>query len=319
VAAVLAVRSLTDRLAVVTLFAFGPRWVAFLPMPLLVWVVIRRVPIRHAWPSLLLLSAVSAVLVIGLLDYRMGLGAHSGPGQIRVLSHNVGESAVDLATFDRFLREHDIDVAALQECPFYTNAPATLGWQFFYGGDLCLVSRFPFRVDGVADPAHFWRRGIREPLQFTIESPAGQFRLVNVHFETIRPGVEAIARRHGPGIAALRHNREEAARDSTIAHQMVGRIAGPFLVAGDFNLPVESQIYRADWGSLTNAFSTCGAGLGHTKREPLFGIRIDHVLLSDEWTCVGARVLDTPYGGDHDALIVDLRLRRALGSVADES
>ena len=81
------------------------------------------------------------------------------------------------------------------------------------------------------------------------------------------------------------------------------------VVAGDFNLPVESAIYRANWGDLRNAFSNCGRGFGHTKFTSLFGIRIDHVLTSDPWRCADARVLPSPYGGDHAPLVVDLVIR----------
>jgi endonuclease/exonuclease/phosphatase (EEP) superfamily protein YafD len=72
---------------------------------------------------------------------------------------------------------------------------------------------------------------------------------------------------------------------------------------------VESAIYRTSWGGFRNAFSRCGRGFGHTKLTNVFGIRIDHVLMSGHWACVDARVIASPYGGDHVPLIVDLRLR----------
>jgi endonuclease/exonuclease/phosphatase (EEP) superfamily protein YafD len=89
---------------------------------------------------------------------------------------------------------------------------------------------------------------------------------------------------------------------------MLGRDL-PVVVAGDFNLPVESAILRNHWRSYDNVFSRCGRGLGYTKFTSLFGIRIDHVLTSPQWTCTGARVLRSPYGGDHAPLIADLRRR----------
>jgi endonuclease/exonuclease/phosphatase (EEP) superfamily protein YafD len=88
----------------------------------------------------------------------------------------------------------------------------------------------------------------------------------------------------------------------------VAGIDGPLLIAGDSNLPVESAIQRSSWGDFMNAFSTCGRGFGHTKATRLFGIRIDHILTSRHWRCIRATVLDSPYGGDHAPLVVDLRL-----------
>jgi hypothetical protein len=53
------------------------------------------------------------------------------------------------------------------------------------------------------------------------------------------------------------------------------------LVAGDFNLPIESAIYRQYWGDYTNAFSRSGIGTGRTKSTRLFGVRIDHILVGE--------------------------------------
>jgi endonuclease/exonuclease/phosphatase (EEP) superfamily protein YafD len=98
-------------------------------------------------------------------------------------------------------------------------------------------------------------------------------------------------------------------RDSRAARGRISQVSDPLLVVGDFNLPVESAIYREHWSDFENAFSRCGRGLGHTKVTRLFGVRIDHVLASPAWACVNARVVSTPYGGDHAPLIVDLQLR----------
>src|SRR5439155_5647959 len=79
---------------------------------------------------------------------------------------------------------------------------------------------------------------------------------------------------------------------------------GPVLLAGDFNLPVESAIYRRSWSSFSNAFSTAGLGWGHTKLTSWHGVRIDHVLAGPGWQfrrCwVGPDV-----GSDHRPLIAE--------------
>ena len=61
------------------------------------------------------------------------------------------------------MKAERVDVAALQECPFYNYDMARLGWRFYYGGDLCLVSRYPFAVLDDADPEHAWRSGGQKP------------------------------------------------------------------------------------------------------------------------------------------------------------
>ena len=305
----LAVDMLADRVWPATLVAFGPRWVATLPLVPLALAVTLTAP-RRVTPRLMaVLALASGVLTMGLLDFRLGLERTVGPPQLRLLIQNLGESQVTAAEFDRLLRTERVDVAALQECPFYDNSPARFGWRFYYGGDLCLVSRFPFEVLDLPDPDNAWRRGGREPMRFAIQAPAGRFQLLNVHFETIRGGLDAL---RADGVGALPQflqNREESMLDSRAARARAQRVTEPLLVVGDFNLPVESAIYRANWGDFTNMFSSCGRGFGYTKRTSVFGIRIDHVLASADWTCVDARVLESPYGGDHAPLVVDLRLR----------
>jgi vancomycin resistance protein VanJ len=186
---------------------------------------------------------------------------------------------------------------------------AAFGWRFYYGGDLCLVSRYPFTVLDEPDPDNVWRRGGHEPNRFEIDSPIGRFQLLNVHLGTIRSGLEALGAEGPRALPQLLSNRDEVAIESHRARERTRGGILPVVVAGDFNLPVESAIYRSDWGDLQNAFSSCGRGFGHTKFTSLFGIRIDHVLTSYQWACADARVLSRPYGGDHAPLVVDLVIR----------
>ena len=50
---------------------------------------------------------------------------------------------------------------------------------------------------------------------------------------------------------------------------MGGRIPHPVLIAGDFNLPVDSRIYAESWSGYLNAFST--AGWASARRSSLDG------------------------------------------------
>jgi vancomycin resistance protein VanJ len=305
----LAVDLLTDRVWPATLIAFGPRWLAALPLLPLAFIVVMATPGRVAGPLIGILGLTGLVLVIGFMDLRLGLERVAWPQVLRIMTDNVGESHVTAKTLDRLMKSEGVDVAVLQECPFYDYDMARLGWRFYYGGDLCLVSRYPFVVLDERDPDEKWRRGGHEPDRFEIEAPMGRFQLLNVHLGTIRGGLEALNDRGWRALPELAFNREESSIESRAARGRTARGSEPIVVAGDFNLPVESAIYRASWGDLQNTFSSCGRGFGHTKFTSLFGIRIDHVLTSDRWRCADARVLVSPYGGDHAPLVVDLVLR----------
>jgi vancomycin resistance protein VanJ len=305
----LAVDLLADRTLPATLVAFGPRWLAAVPLLPLALLAVLAAPARSARRLIGLLALTGLVLIVGLMDFRAGLGCVAGTPALRVMTHNVGGSRVTAEALDRLMKAEGVDIAALQECPLYDYGMARLGWRFYYGGDLCLVSRYPFTVLDVRDPDNAWRSAGHDPNRFQIDSPIGRFELLNVHLGTIRGGLEALG---GGGPRALRrfvYNRDEAAAESRRARDRTRGGILPVVVAGDFNLPVESAIYRANWGDLWNAFSTCGRGFGHTKFTRVFGIRIDHVLTSYQWGYANARVLSSPYGGDHAPLVVDLVIR----------
>jgi len=302
----LMVALLTDSAWLPTLVAFGPRWFAVLPLLPLGGMLLFVTGARRRSTYALVLALSALVLVFGFLDGRTGLGRSHGPPVLRLLTHNLGASHVTADALDRLLREQRVDVAALQECPFYDYSPARLGWRFYYGGDLCLVSRFPFTVLDEPDPDNVWRRYDREPILFDIDAPGGHFQLLNVHLATIREGIETLPAGGWHGLSAFVSNRDQAALESRRARAKILHRTAPVLVVGDFNVPVESAIYRESWGDLGNAFSRCGRGFGHTKFTRLFGIRIDHVLMSERWGCTDAQVLSSPYGGDHAPLVVDL-------------
>jgi hypothetical protein len=297
---------LADRVWPATLLAFGPRWPAALPLaPLMLIAAMapsRGIKRRH----LALLTLAGLVLIFGVMDFRLGLERVSGTPALRIMTHNVGESHVTAAALDQLMKIEHVDIAALQECPFYDYDMARLGWRFFYGGDLCLVSRYPFTVLDTRAPDNEWRNGGHGPNRFAIDTPTGRIQLLNVHLETIRSGLEALSADGWRGLVNFSRNRESAALESWTARERTRHDAEPLVVAGDFNLPVESAIYRTHWGDLRNGFSSCGLGFGYTKFTKVFGIRIDHVLISDQWRCVDARVLSSPYGGDHAPLIVEL-------------
>jgi vancomycin resistance protein VanJ len=273
----LVVELLADRVVPATLVAFGPRWLAALPLLPLASIVAMAMRGRDRRRLLGVLVFTSVVLTFGFMDFRVGL--------------------------------ERVDIAALQECPFYDYDLARLGWRFYYGGDLCLASRYPFTVLDVADPYMAYQSGDQQANRFEIEAPMGHFQLLTVHLGTIRGGLEALLIDRWRGLPQFAINRDSAALESRAARERTRRGTEPIVVAGDFNLPVESAIYRDNWGDLRNAFSSCGRGFGYTKFNSLFGIRIDHVLMSDQWRCADARVLSNQYGGDHAPLIVDLVIR----------
>ena len=78
----------------------------------------------------------------------------------------------------------------------------------------------------------------------------------------------------------------------------------PAVVLGDFNMPVESQVYLRHWSKFGNAFSMVGRGYGYTKSHPSLNqlpfARLSHILFSQElratkcWTSASICKEDLP-------------------------
>jgi vancomycin resistance protein VanJ len=131
--------------------------------------------------------------------------------------------------------------------------------------------------------------------------------LVNVHLETPRRGIEQF--RWGGEVRGLARNILVRDAGSRRTSQWVHQVAPDAIVAGDFNLPPESAIFRRHWGGCGNAFSERGRGFGYTRILPKWSARIDHVLTcGPSWVAVFA-VVGPDLGSDHLPVIVDLRRR----------
>ena len=268
-----------------TFIVYGPRWAWSLPMALLV----PAAALARKWPTAWPLAIAGAMIVGPISGFRLPWRTirPGGPGAIagvRVLTCNVeGGKAVGLA---ELVASEVPDIVVLQECPregdWLADHLLGLGWHVHRSNGLGLASRFPIvdlRVIPLGDDpddggtiAHYQLAG-----------PAGPLNVFAVHLETPRDGIEAVIRAGWRGVPGLIANIEQRARESEAARRLIAAATGPVIVAGDFNLPVESRIYRRSWSSLVNAFSEAGLGVGHSRSTRWFGVRIDHILAGPGW------------------------------------
>ncbi|HEU4721304.1 MAG TPA: endonuclease/exonuclease/phosphatase family protein [Gemmatimonadaceae bacterium] len=294
---------------------FMGRWIVLLPLALLLpaalW--LRR--------DLLLPLAAATLVALGpVMGFRTGwrrlLPAPDGPS-IRVLSYNAGGGAVIAQLLPDFLTRWQPQIVAFQECgePLVAALRRVTGWHQHVSRDLCVLSRYPIRAAAVMDRSALDRvkqseeneiGGAGYVVRFVLDGPRGPIRVGNLHLETPRKGFEGLMERD---VRRLRMNTEIRDVESHLARQWIDSGAGPLVVLGDFNTPVESRIMRRHWGHLTNAFSAAGAGFGTTKHNGWIRVRIDHVLASDDWHVERVQLGRETYS-DHRPVVVDLRLRR---------
>jgi endonuclease/exonuclease/phosphatase family metal-dependent hydrolase len=297
-----------------TALLFSGRWVAILPLALLApWALwLRR--------DLLLPLGLATLFAAGpIMGFRTGwrrLLPDPDGHPVRVVTYNAGGGAVLAQILPDFLGRWQPQIVAFQECgePLAAAVQRVAGWHRHVSRDLCLLSRYPIRAAAVMDRSALDRvkqseekeiGGAGYVVRFVLDGPRGPIRLGNLHLETPRKGLEGLLERD---LRRLRMNTEIRDVESHLARQWVEQGAGPLLVLGDFNTPVESRILRRHWSHLTNAFSVAGTGFGLTKHNGWIRVRIDHVLASDEWHVDRAQLGSETYS-DHRPLIVDLRLR----------
>lgn len=318
--AVLTIWALTwisgDRWWFATLILFAPRWIVALPLaPLLPLAAVVR---RRLLSPLLTAAGVLLFGVMGLCVPWTTLGARSEKHAIRVLSSNVQGGSVDQDAFLSLIAQVGPDVVALQECSADASANWPKGWSVVQRGHLLIASRHSIdevQISLRKNPPSKWPR--INAIYGTVRSPAGPIGVCSVHLRTPRNGLSQVIDRQtlvspsrsSPLKADICYRAEESKR---LAGWISGFKAGD-VIAGDFSMPVESTIYRDCWSEYSNAFSTAGFGLGHTKTSSIrglrYGTRIDHVLLGRGWRASRCWV-GPDVGSDHRPLVADVCLAR---------
>jgi vancomycin resistance protein VanJ len=313
IAAAAVVWGLGDRTWFGTVALFGPRWLLLLPLAALVPAALllrRRDLAPLALAALLVLFPVMGARV----GWR-GLLAGDAEPELRVATLNAaGDPAAVLRLIPQ-LEHAQADVAAVQECS--QHVPETVArlrdWRVLLDGSFCLLSRHPaesldvLRFDEMEAIRETGLGGTSGGVRYALHTPSGRVELVNLHLETPRKGLESL--RYGLDAAPAADNLVLRQIESRRAAAWVDEGDGSVIILGDFNMPVESAIYRESWGTFHNAFSRVGRGLGMTKDNGWIRVRIDHVLAGREWEAtrswVGADV-----GSDHWPVFAELRRAR---------
>jgi vancomycin resistance protein VanJ len=303
----------TDRWVLATVVGYGPRWVFFLPQVVLlpVAILVRR------WRLLVVLGAAAAVCAFPIMGCCVPLGFPTADEPtLRVLTCNVGGGETDAAAVGRLIRDVRPDVVLLQECGTDTAIALPEGWNVAEAGQLRVATPFPIGDRQSATNEHL--PGKRPPLHalyVAVETPYGRIGVCNVHLRTPRRGIASVLDRHTIVSPSRKHVLEEEIeyrrRESGDLAQWIEGFSDPLIIAGDFNMPPDSTIYRRYWGKYANAFSTAGMGLGRTRwttvRWLKYGVRIDHILTDSHWHTHRCRV-GYDVGSDHLPVIADVWL-----------
>ena len=327
------------------LLAYGPRFVVLLPLTVLVPAAL--ILVRSALVPLAIAAFVTLGPIMGGRVSWRTVGRSTPPAaraeNVRVLSFNVEGGMLVAMHFRELVDEVRPDLIALQECGdvLWDTLAALPQFHRARLANVCTASRWPITSADSMPRADFARiaqygyGGTGLVSRFTVATPRGELTFVNLHLETARKGLEALSGEDGfipdrigakvarktvapsedaRGGVLTRINLNARIRDRESERASIWSSRGdrsiPLLIVGDFNLPVESTIFRQHWGGFTDAFEAAGTGFGWSKREgTLLRIRIDHVLGNDAAPTPVGVWLGRDLGSDHLPVVADLRWR----------
>ncbi|HWE97362.1 MAG TPA: endonuclease/exonuclease/phosphatase family protein [Tepidisphaeraceae bacterium] len=295
-----------------TLILFGPRWVLAVPAIFLIVPVI----IFRQWLALARLIVAGAIIAGPLMGFnvpwrRLAPAAPgiASPTGLRVLTcnvHDVPGHDFSRQKLAQVIATENVDLVALQEWGGGADSPAVSGprWHVLTEGDLRLESRWPLRRVAAILPDPGWVQGGAVAIE--VSTPRWQFRFINLHLASPHEAISLTVRRPFQAAALLTSNSHLRNRQAAAIASAAFAAGNGVVLAGDFNLPSDSLIYRQELSGLADAFMQGGWGFGWTYHRRGTALRIDHVLTGSGWVCrrcwVGPNI-----GSPHSPLIAELR------------
>ena len=264
--------------------------------------------LARAYPSAAVLAVLALVHGWAVKDLWLGpalapASAAAGGEPLRVVSANVLDSNPTPGKVLDFVRGSDADLVVLVDAKSerWRGVLAALGDLYPHrapdswreGAPVILLSRRPVPVETVVRPA---AAGADRPYVVArVAAPGATPLVVGVHPASPKP-------------TEAEDSRERNYQLDHIGATVEG-VAGPVIVAGDFNATPWSPHLR-DLLAATGLRDT-GAGRGWLPTWPVrlgpAGIPIDHVLVRGEVAVAGLR-RGPDVGSDHYPLIADLRV-----------
>lgn len=259
---------------------------------------------RSLWPltlsALVVLGPIMAFHAAGLMPI-----SHARGPILRVINCNVDGENLNAEALFKLIEAEQADVVACQEWQGHEEliqALQQLGWHMRTDRGLFLASKLPILSARTIASAEDWRD---LAAIYSLQSPWGTVQFVNLHLETARKGLEPLMEGRQAETHSIVENIRRRGDESELVRGRAELLGPPLLIAGDFNLPADSAIYRSNWSRFADSFESAGFGYGYTKWTHYWGIRIDHLLTGAGFRVRSCRV-GPDVGSDHDPLITEV-------------
>ena len=295
------IRLAGDRWWPATVVLFGPRWILLFPL-------IALLPLAFVFRRRWLLGLLGiAMLVLGpLADLRVtwkGISPkEKSASAIRILTLNTHFEAVNPVQLKQLIDQTAPDIIALQE--WYPGNRGIVfpdgSWHTIVLPEAMLVSRFPIRWDGVTIDEPDVAAGVT--YRYTVQLPGRNLSFYSVHLASPHTVFQYLLHLRRHGRAYLASNSGQRRREAIEIH---GASDNDTILAGDFNLPRDSTIFRSELSGFIDAFADAGLGWGFTYYSRWTTVRIDHILLGKNWQCDRCWV-GPDIGSPHRPVIADI-------------
>lgn len=284
---------------------FGPRWL------LLVLVL----PIIFGWRMLSTKQkAIYPLLILSTfnyLDFQLPKPWHYfavgnvAIDELKVVSFNIGGGGTqkELKLLVKYIKP---DILLLQEARRINLAKLFADdYMSECISGLCILSKYPFTRTGTLDRKLFGGWG-QFAAFYHIATPNGKLSLANVHLETPRSVLMGAVHRNFDQILAekIEDNRQF---EVDLINLWATNNQENTVIAGDFNMPSDENLFRQSFGDLHNAVEVKGFGYNDTKFTSWFSVRIDHILYSPDMYLVDIEVVEL-LKGDHRPLMATLQM-----------
>jgi endonuclease/exonuclease/phosphatase (EEP) superfamily protein YafD len=224
------------------------------------------------------------------------------PLSVRVLTLNTHFTAVDALQLKQLIDQSKPDIVALQEW-FPTNRQIIFpdaSWHTIQLPEALLASPYPIRSVGSPMGESDVTAGVT--YHYIVEIPWRWVSFYNVHLSSPHNAFRNVLHHSPYGVPRLTFNSIQRLREAASLHEAAD---GDTILAGDFNLPRDSTIFRSELSGFSDAFTDAGLGYGLTYYSQWTTIRIDHILMGKNWYCTRCW-LGPDIGSPHRPLVADL-------------